>query len=325
MIKYILIFVFTVNVFAQIKPTVSCVGGDNVPQLKQQFQATLEVVLLEMNRINKGTGSIDALKTVFTNDAYETFKQFVIGNGAYTARKEYKPQIIERQKGEYFDIRSITVKVNLGETEASDNQNLIFTFDKKGKITSVRSMLPNYDYHSVISSALTEKDSLVRGFILDFMEQFRMAYNTKDAKYLEKVYSDDALIFVGSVLEEKKGRDDMLKKSFLSSSKVRLIQQSKREYIDGLKNKAFKNNSFINVKFDEFTILQHEKVSYMYGVSCMQEWRSSHYSDKGYLFLMIDFRNQKEPVIHVRSWQPGAFEEDSSYVSLYDFDIVDYK
>ncbi len=323
--KYFLLFLFTLNVFAQIKPTVSCIGGDNVPQLKQQFQATLETVLLEMNRINKGVGSIEALKAIFNEDAYQTFKQFVINNGAYTARKEYKPQIIERQKGEFFDIRSITVKVNLGETEASDNQNLIFTFDKKGKIISVRSMLPNYDYQSVLSSALTERDSLIRGFILDFMERFRMAYNTKDEKFLEKVYSNDALIFVGSVLEEKKGTDDMLKKSFLSGTKVRLIQQSKREYIDGLKNKAFKKNSFINVKFDEFTILQHEKVPYMYGVSCIQEWRSSNYSDKGFLFLMVDFRNQKEPVIHVRAWQPGAFVEDNTYVSLYDFDIVDYK
>lgn len=323
--KYFFLLVFTFNLFAQVKPTVNLVGGDNVPQLKQQLQTTLEMVLLEMNRINKGTGSIDALKNSFTNDAYETFKQFVVGNGAYTARKEYKPQIIERQKGEYFDIRSITVKVYLGETEASENQNLIFTFDKSGKIISVRSMLPNYDYHSVLSSAFTERDSLIRGFILDFMERFRMAYNTKDAVFLEKVYSDDALIFVGTVMEEKKGKDDMLRNSILSKSKIRLIQQSKREYIEGLKNKAFKKNSFINVKFDEFTILQHEKVPYMYGVSCMQEWRSSNYSDKGYLFLMVDFRNQKIPVIHVRAWQPGAFAEDNSFVSLYDFDIIDYR
>jgi len=323
-IKYIFLVFSLVVLNAQIKPTVNCIGGDNVPQLKQQFQATLEMVLLEMNRLNKGTGSLEALKQIFANDAYETFKQFVVNNRAYTARKEYKPQIIERQKGEYFDIRSITVKVNLGETEASDNQNLIFTFDKNGKIISVRSMLPNYDYQSVISGGLNERDSLIRGIILDFMERFRMAYNSKDESFLEKVYSDEALIFVGSVIEEKKGTDDMLKRSFLSGSKVRLIQQSKREYLDGLKSKAFKRNSFVNVKFDQFTILQHEKVPNMYGVSCIQEWRSSNYSDKGYLFLMIDFRNQKEPIIHVRSWQPDAFAEDNTYVGLYDFDIVSY-
>jgi|GEM_PF-3522933 hypothetical protein len=40
--------------------------------------------------------------------------------------------------------------------------------------------------------------------ILDFLEQFRMAYNTKNNEFLEKVYSDDALILVGTVLKKKK-------------------------------------------------------------------------------------------------------------------------
>ena len=125
-------FCFYNMLSSQAKPSVHFTGGDNVPILKQQFQATLEMVLLEMNRINKGVGSIDALKTIFSTDAYETFKRFVTVNSAYTARIAYTPQIIERQKGDFYDIRSITVKVHLGETEASENQNLIFTFKKKG-------------------------------------------------------------------------------------------------------------------------------------------------------------------------------------------------
>lgn len=310
--------------YSQIKPKVQCVGGDNVPALKQNIEVRLETILLEINRINKGSGSLEALKTFFTEDAFKTLQNFVINNGAYTARKEYKPQMVEREKGAFYDIRSITMKVKLGETEASENQNIIFTFSKDGLITSVRAVLPNYDFQSVISSGLTEKDSLVRGIILDFIEQFRMAYNSKNLPFLEKVYSDEALIFVGSVIEEKKGGDDVFKHSNLSAQKVRLIQQTKRQYLDGLKEKAFKRNSFVNVKFEDLKILQHEKFSDIYGISCWQEWRSSNYGDRGYLFLMIDFRDKSTPVIHVRAWQPKAFEEDSQYVNLYDFDIVAY-
>jgi len=284
----------------------------------------LETILLEINRINKGAGSMDALKLFFTADAYRTFQEYVVNNGAYTARKEYKPQMVERQKGEFYDIRSITLKINLGGTEASDNQNIIFTFNKDALITSVRAVLPNYDFQTVISGGLSEKDSVVRGIILDFMEQFRMSYNSKNLPFLEKVYSDEALIFVGSIIQEKKGGDDVFKNSNLSAQKVRLIQQTKREYLDGLRDKAFKKNAFVNVKFEDLKILQHEKFNYLYGVSCWQEWKSSNYSDRGYLFLMIDFRDQSTPVIHVRAWQPDAFEEDSSYVNLYDFDIVAY-
>jgi len=310
--------------FGQVRAKVSLIGGDDVPQLKRQFETTLETVLLEMNKLQKKTGDINVLKQYFSPEALETFKQYVLQNGAYTARKQYTPLVIAREKGQYYDVRSITVKVNLGQTEASDSQNLIFTFARSGQIVSVRSMLPNYDFQSVISASKSPQDSVMRGRILDFLEEFRMAYNTKNSEFLEKVFSDEALIIIGSVLQEKKGTDDVYKGSSLSSSKVKLIQQTKREYLDGLKNRAFKNNSFINVRFDDVNILQHEKIPEVYGVTCWQQWASSTYKDKGYLFLMVDFRIPKEPTIHVRTWQPNPFE-DGSYVSLYDFDVIKFE
>jgi hypothetical protein len=320
----VLLIVWQIAV-CQIKPSVTMIGGDDVPRLKKQFETTLETVLLEMNRIQKGTGEIDSVKRYFSADAFETFRKFVVANNAYTARRAYSPQMIERERGNFYDVRGVTVKIHLGGTEASDQQNLIFTFSKSGQVTSVRSVLPNYDFHSMISQGVTEKDSVMHGIILDFMEQFRMAYNCKDAGFLEKVYSDDALILVGSVIREAKTPDDMMKKSFLSESKVKLIQQTKREYLDGLMNKAFRNNAFINVKFDELKIVQHEKIPNLYGISCRQQWSSSTYTDQGYLFLMMDFRDMTNPLIHVRAWQPKEFEEDGSFVSLYDFDVVEYQ
>ena len=320
----VLVVALFVQARAQVKPQVTLVGGDDVPQLKKQIETTLETVLLEMNRLSKQTGDVEVLKRYFSQDAFRIFEQFVLQNRAYTVRKSYSPQMIQREKGQFYDIRSITVKVNLGQTEASENQNLVLTVSKDGIITSVRAVLPNYDYHSVVSAGKTAEDSLTRGRILDFLERFRMAYNTKDGGFLEKVYSDEALIIVGSVLQEKKNSDDMLRGSRLTESKVKLVQYTKREYLNALKNRAFKSSSFINVRFEEVEIQQHEKIPQIYGVACWQQWNSSGYSDKGFLFLMLDFRNPEEPVIHVRTWQPKSFE-DGTYVSLYDFDVLDYK
>ncbi len=319
MIKYIIFIFICINVVAQIKPSVQCVGGDNVPIIKQQIQVTLETILLEMNRIKKGNGSIEALKTLFVGDAFEVFNKFAIGNGAYTARRIYNPLLIERNNRETYDVRSISVNVTMGETEGSNMQDLIFSFNKEGKVSSLRAVLPNYDYNSVISAGLNERDSVLRGIILDFMEQLRMAYNTKDMNFLEKVYSDNALIIVGTVIKEEPNSPDLLKTSYLSQSKIKLVQQSKREYLDGLTNKAFKGKSFVKVNFSKFTIMQHEKIADIYGISCEQEWKSGTYSDRGYLFLMIDFKDKKDSKIHVRVWQPGPFVEDGSYVGLYDF------
>jgi len=298
------------------------IGGDNNPVLKKKIKNILEVTLLEINRTQKGTGNIEALKPLFTEESYSIFFDFVSSNKPYTARKTYEPQIIERNAG--YDVRSITFKVETDDTESSQTQNLVFGFDKTGLITSVRIVLPNFDYTSVVAQGTTKIDSVMRGKILDFIEQFRMAYNTKNINFLKKVYSDDALIITGSIISEKKQNNEMLNNSFLSKSKIRLVQQTKSEYIDKLVNKIFKYNKYLDIRFDDLQIIQHEKHPYIYGISCWQHWKTSSYSDKGYLFLMMDFKNIEEPVIHVRTWQPNAFTEDDSYISLYDFDIVSY-
>ncbi|HLP15707.1 MAG TPA: hypothetical protein VK470_05580 [Bacteroidota bacterium] len=322
MIRVVVCALFIVStVSAQVKPAITVIGGDDVPAIKEKITATLEVVLLEMNRVKSGTGSVSALSSVFQTEAHAVFAKYVEQNKPVTARKRYEVQMIERQKGQCYDIRSIMVKVDVGETEASTVQNLVFTFSRDCRITSIRSVLPSYDYHTIIARGETPEDSLMRGCILDFMEQFRMAYNAKNLPFLEKVYSDDALILVGSVLQEKPETDDMMHHTYLAPAKVKLIQQTKREYIDGLRERAFAYNAFINVRFDDLTIVRHEKIPWLYGVSCFQQWNSSQYSDKGFLFLMMDFRNASEPVIHVRTWQPKAFD-NGQYVSLDDFEVV---
>ena len=78
----------------------------------------------------------------------------------------------------------------------------------------------------------------------------------------------------------------------------------------------------MRILFDAITIERHPAVSEVYGVQLKQRWNSSNYSDEGYLFLMIDFIDVHEPIIHVRAWQPDKFQ-DGSTINLYDFEIID--
>jgi hypothetical protein len=282
----------------------------------------LGMVLLEINRVAEGSGNMDALAQSLTGDALATLKRFVAETKPTTARKAYSPQMIQREHGAFYDIRSITMRVKLGETDASENQNLIFTFNKAGTIISVRAVVPNQDYKSLIAEAKTPEDSIQRGRILDFLERFRMAYNTKDLDYLDRVFSDDALIIVGTVLRENTKKDYVPPKSTLAEQKIKLVQLSKREYLDNLKTSAFKSASFLNVRFEDINILQHDnpRLPFIYGVSCWQKWNAAKYSDEGFLFLMMDFRNLEEPMVHVRTWQPKGFEDEK--IGLYDFNVI---
>lgn len=164
--------------------------------------------------------------------------------------------------------------------------------------------------------------------ILSYCERFRTAYNTKDIGFLNQIFSEDALIITGNVIKTKPNEMGM------GGEKVVYKKQNKQQYIANLK-RAFMRNKWIDVKFFQIgekgetggpdAITQSSVNPKMYGVRLRQEWRSSNYSDEGYLFLLWDFTNEEAPVIHVRTWQPewvgGQKLPEDDIFSLSDFDL----
>lgn len=141
--------------------------------------------------------------------------------------------------------------------------------------------------------------------ILDFVEQYRTAYNKKDLPFIEDVFSDDALIITGKVIRR------------LPNSEIRpnediiYRKETKSEYVSRL-GMVFKRNNYINVRFDDIKIYRHpnaQKYPNIYGVLVTQHWSSSTYSDVGYVFMLWDFANENEPKIRVRTWQPKYLDE----------------
>lgn len=93
-------------------------------------------------------------------------------------------------------------------------------------------------------------------------------------------------------------------RQFGNNKKVEYTRKSKDEYIGSLRTQ-FKNKSYINIHFTDLNVRHaandDEEV---FGVQVHQYYHSSNYSDDGYLFLMVDLREEL-PIIHVRTWQPG--------------------
>ena len=156
-------------------------------------------------------------------------------------------------------------------------------------------------YDQIMAEKSSDLDYARRQVIIDFVENFRTAYNRKDIKLLNSVFSDKALIITGKVVAEKPNSD--IDRLTLKNNKVVYIKQTKQEYIQKL-TRIFKLNNYVNVKFEDIDVVQHPKYDDIYGVTLKQYWHTSHYSDEGYLFLMIDFRDADKPLIQVRTWQP---------------------
>lgn len=152
----------------------------------------------------------------------------------------------------------------------------------------------------VVSGRLEETDAERRRIILNYMEHLRTAYTTKDIDFLRQLFSERALIIVGTVVRAS-AREE---KGYLTPRQVVYNVKSKQAYLSRLAE-LFKKNKKIDVQFSGFTIMRHPTVEGLYGVNLRQQYHSDIYSDDGYLFLLWDFRDPNAPQIHVRTWQPA--------------------
>ena len=133
-----------------------------------------------------------------------------------------------------------------------------------------------------------------RQTILNFVENVRIAYNRKDIDLIAKVYSDDALIGTRKVVKQNKK---------INKEKIKYQIQTKKKYIKYLRS-IFNKNIKINVIFDNIEVLYHSKYDDIYIVTLRQAWNTNKYSDIGFLFLVVDFKEDEKIIILESVLQP---------------------
>ena len=208
-------------------------------------------------------------------------------------------------------------------------QEAVVEFDTKGQLIDFRFALDAQTAESMERCG-TVVDKEKQMIILQYVERFRTDYNQKDISTIEKMFSDDALIITGRVVMAKPQGDQG------AQFKVEYNKQNKQQYISNLR-RAFLRNKWIDVKFSQIGengedggcagITQSTKDKTKYGVRLRQSWKSSNYSDEGYLFLLWEFpEDGGDPIIHVRTWQPemvgGTHQKpDDNISTLGGFDL----
>ena len=183
-------------------------------------------------------------------------------------------------------------------------KEIAINFDKNGNIDDIYFTLEKHIYNEIMNSEENEVTDLNRrALILDFLENFRTAYNRKDIDLISKMYSEDALIITGKVVKQTKTTDNTLRNSGFTKDQIEYQVKTKQEYIKSLQN-VFRNNAKLDIVFDNIDVSRHPKYDEIYGVTLKQGWNATNYSDVGWLFLMIDFKDGKNMEIHLRTWQP---------------------
>jgi len=280
------------------------------------------------------TGVINALETkdlsnvraFFTDEGYSLASDVLQRVPMENARRTHRTHLLRLPRGGW-EVRDIKVSVEMGETAnnkepvaANPNQFLVFELSPDGLIRDMRFAMESAHCKRILEEGEKLNDFARRQQILQTVEIFRTAYCRKDTAYLKQIYSDDALILVGRVLKPRKDVPDMFKTSRLSPKKIEFLRLSKKQYIERL-DSLFERNAFVKVIFDSVDISCNDKDPYLYSVTLKQNWYSSTYSDTGWVFLLWDFKDEENPTIYVRSWQPEPFE-DGSILNQFEFVVV---
>ena len=299
---------FTVAAHAQldvVRFTVS--DGISDAALKAGVEKSTSTMLSVLNNtVITGKSKIKLDKEseqLFTKDGRKCLDEMWASSAMMCPVSQITEKGISMQNGT-VQVRNIPITL-LAADDDNCEQELVVCFNQQGQIDNLMIALEEHRYLDVINAQISVKDFHHRQAIIDFVENFRTAYNRKDIDYINNVFSDNALIITGKVVKIDKKKQDLTAQS-LNNEQIQYQKSTKEEYITNLK-KCFKNNSYINLIFDDIEVMRHPKRDDIFGVTLKQHWNSSNYSDVGYLFLMINFEDEMNPSIQVRTWQPDKY------------------
>lgn len=201
-----------------------------------------------------------------------------------------------------FRVQNVGVIMNPKAESGYDGEKrreIYIDFDKGGKVVDFNFTIGMNMYTEILKKGEELGDLDRRMQIIDWCEHFAKAYCDKNMKFMQTIFSDDAIIITGKLTMQRVPTDMGIK----DQAKVKYVQQTKTQYLSNL-SRVFKSNSYINVKFDDYKVIRHGAKPNYYGVTLRQKWHTARYSDEGILFLIWDFSDEDAPRILVRTWQP---------------------
>lgn len=295
---------------APAETTLLTASGDSAKQTESamHYLANEEVTVYQntMKEIENAIRSKNyaSIQSICTQEGFAMFNQLIkYGN----ARIVKEPALKYLECNGEVSCRSLPMSFSFSGNRRTFVEDIVFTMTKDGKIDAISFGLNKPAVDDIMNQTSWGDD--VRKVLINFLESYKTAYALKRYDYINSIFSDDALIITGSVLKHKIVNEGQP----MSKEAVKYTRQTKAEFMKRLKH-IFAGNEYINLRFADNQVRKSGVGGEIYGIQIKQDYFSSSYGDTGYLFLMVDLNNPKEPIIHVRTWQP---EKDP------DFGLID--
>ncbi|MBE6272929.1 MAG: nuclear transport factor 2 family protein [Bacteroides sp.] len=310
MLSVLLICVLSVHQVMAVEVIIT--DGLKNEQLKKKMEQSLSTLLTEVNAAHEEGRNINFASLSLPSDV-ETTLSMLWENSPFLCLDDVVSEKCLKKSNGHYQIRRVPLLLkaqkNSGVSENDEYQEGVVTFDRNGNIYEFHLSISMHLYGKILKEGKSVADHRCREMILDFTERFRTAYNEHNINFLDAIFSDDALIITGKVIERKTADGIQL------PDDIEYVVKSKGEYLKRLK-RVFEQDvkNLIHVEFTDIKLIPHpnsnlpeyEKIYY---VTLHQKYRSGTYNDDGYLWLTWDFTNEEKPEIHLRAWQPEPFEE----------------
>lgn len=256
---------------------------------KREVKDQASVLYPILNAMEKGNFS--DIKKHFTENGWKWFEKLIqYGHASILER----PQIqISAFEGGYL-LRGIKASFAFKNNSKRFVEDLVF-YVKDDLIESVQFGLEQGAMNDIAAHAMWNDTS--RLVLINFLECYKTAYALERLDYLNAIFSDDALIIVGNKLPQTR------------YSEVRTDNQesfdhnrlTKGEYMENLRN-VFDKQEYVNIQFEDAAVKKTNANKERYEILIKQNYYSTSYADKGYLYLLADISNPEQPIIHVRVW-----------------------
>lgn len=250
--------------------------------------------------------SITGIEQYFTAEGLDIFQRLVFQYG--TARIIGSPQItFYSNDGGEVTARGAKVAFSFKNgIRKSFVEDLVFTLNATGKIDNVAFGLGKTAEDDILNKGVWSESA--RKVLMAFLENYKTAYALKRLDYINTIFDDDAVIIVANVAKRAQGSWTDGQR-YQDNKIIKYNRYSKDQYLKNL-SRCFNTNEFINIRFANNDVVKLGKGGETYGIQISQDYYSSSYGDKGYLFLEVDVNDPKQPIIKVRTWQP---EKDPNF------------
>lgn len=245
------------------------------------------------------SGNYNNAEECFTDEGCDMYRRLIsYGNARILGEPDFSFYKVGTNE---VTCRSVPMSFSFRNNNRKFVEDVTFTFSDDGKI----------DYLAFALDGKSTKDILLhdtwseyaRKVLTEFLENYKTAYALKRLDYIRSIFDDNAVIITGKVLTRKSTTFGEMGGEYLNNKYVQYTRQGKEQYLKNLE-RCFNSNEYINIRFANNDIVKAGVGGEVYGIQIKQDYYSTNYGDTGYLFLMVDLNDPKQPIIKVRSWQP---------------------